>query len=278
MSRPWSCTREDDTDRRRYDRGIDASRLPDSPHALAPGAEDRLRAFLAGERPSDREEPATRALLKRLVPRPAMDPARNAMTRALRPVARRRIEDAARRTPLNLHLGSGFEYKAGWVNIDRAPIRVDVPWHLADGIPFADASADAVFHEHLLEHLTLPQGEGLLRETLRVLRPGGVLRIGVPDAGAVVQSYAGNAGPEWALSAPTPMIAVQRLFYDHGHRAMYDGQTLTLLFRAVGFAEVRRCAFGESRLSPVPDTPARRDGTLYVEGIRPGGALERPAP
>ena len=112
------------------------------------------------------------------------------------------------------------------------------------------------------------QGYGLARESQRVLRPGGILRVGVPDAGQAVQSYAGNWDDAWARSAPTGMIAIQRLFYEHGHRAMYDGQTLILLLRAAGFVDVRRHAFGEGRLQPNADTPRRRAGTLYVEAVK----------
>jgi predicted SAM-dependent methyltransferase len=190
-------------------------------------------------------------------------------TAAARPLANRRLTSLERlEQPLKLHLGSGVVYKAGWVNIDLLPARVDVPWNLVRGIPFRDATVDAIMHEHLQEHLTLRQGYELACESRRVLKPGGILRIGVPDAGQAVQSYAGNWSDDWARSAPTGMIAIQRLFYADGHRAMYDGQTLILLLHAAGFSDVQRYAFGEGRLQPNEDSPHRRGGTLYVEAVK----------
>lgn len=190
-------------------------------------------------------------------------------TALVKPVARRRLGKLRNGAELRLHLGSGFLSKPGWIDIDLAGARADLVWNLQNGIPFEDGTVDAIFHEHLLEHLTLHDGFGLTLECHRALRPGGVLRVGVPDAGACLRSYAGIDDPDWAQSRPTPMLAVEALFYEHGHHAMYDEQLLTEALAAAGFADVAACEFGDSRLSPCPDTEARRDGTLYVEGVKP---------
>ena len=245
--------------------------FPDASLSLSPDAQQRMAAEFETPRRSS-EHPSDAAVTrwaKWMMPRGTVLPARIAATDLARPLARRRIEQVLQAGgPRRLHIGSGSSYKPGWTNIDLLPVKVDVPWNLARGIPFPDASVDAVFHEHLQEHLTLGQGFALARESLRVLRPGGVLRIGVPDAGQALQSYAGNWDDDWARSAATPMIAVQRLFYEHQHRAMYDGQTLKLMLEVAGFVDVTRCAFGEGRAADA-DSPARAAGTLYVEGLRP---------
>jgi predicted SAM-dependent methyltransferase len=116
--------------------------------------------------------------------------------------------------------------------------------------------------------LTLQQGYVLAQECLRALKPGGILRIGVPDAGACVASYAGLADPDWARSQPTGLLAVQALFYEHGHKAMYDRETLVLMCRAAGFPIARAREWGDSDIEPAPDTEARRSGTLYVECVK----------
>jgi hypothetical protein len=59
------------------------------------------------------------------------------------------------------------------------------------------------------------------------------------------------------------------LFYEHGHRTMYDAELLTTLLGAAGAVDVRVVAYGESRLGDaVPDSEHRRHGTLYVEGSK----------
>ena len=129
------------------------------------------------------------------------------------------------------------ERKVGWVNIDLLGDPVDVAWNLAHSLPFDSGSVVAIFHEHLLEHLPLQAGDSFMQECFRVLRPGGILRVGVPDAGRLIQSYAGDRSYLENLhpSRPTALIAVQELFYWHRHCAMFDVETLELLFRASGF-------------------------------------------
>lgn len=60
---------------------------------------------------------------------------------------------------------------------------------LRKGIPFPDASIDAVYHSHVLEHLDRDIVPGFLAEIRRVLRPGGVHRIVVPDLERQARSY-----------------------------------------------------------------------------------------
>jgi predicted SAM-dependent methyltransferase len=190
---------------------------------------------------------------------------RSSGTAVSRPASKRKWQQVPTDGTARLHLGCGWAHKDGWVNVDLFATSADIVWDLRHGIPRPDGSAAAIFHEHMLEHLSLRDGHLLARECLRVLAPGGVLRIGVPDAGLCIDSYAGKADSDWAQSRPTGMLAVQALFYEHGHRSMWDGETLTRALLAAGFAEARRTDFGESWIEPCPDSEDRRDGTLYAE-------------
>jgi predicted SAM-dependent methyltransferase len=214
------------------------------------------------------QDPTALRLKKRLVPRRARYPLRVLATVLGRPWAARKLREVQGRKPVLLNIGSGYNPKSGWTNIDLVGAPVDVAWDLSRGIPFPDGSVDGIYHEHLMEHLTLRQGFELCSECSRALRPGGILRIGVPNAGELLGSYAGTRDTTWAESAPIPMLAVDTLFYEHGHRAMYDGQLLSLLVASAGFRRVEVSEFGRSRLDPVPDDPDRRDGTLYVEAVK----------
>lgn len=62
-------------------------------------------------------------------------------------------------------------------------------WDLKKGIPFADGIFDGVYHCHLLEHIDREDAPYFLQECFRVLRPGGILRIVVPDLGALARRY-----------------------------------------------------------------------------------------
>jgi len=227
-------------------------------------------------KPSDS---SLRRLAKHLVPPNSRSRARFLVTDLVRPVARaraRRIaaEHAAAGKGLRLHIGSGGEHKDGWVNLDLAGDPVEVPWNLKHPLPFPDGSADAVFSEHLLEHIPLPGAVDVLRECHRVLKPGGIMRVGVPDAGRMLESYVeqGKGFIETTRpDRPQLMLAVQELFYWYGHVTMYDESMLAWLLAATGFtSEVHRREPGRSDL-PVeaPDTPRRWPETLYVETVKP---------
>jgi len=60
---------------------------------------------------------------------------------------------------------------------------------LRKGIPFEDNSVDAVYHSHVLEHIDRQAVPGFLAEVLRVLKPGGLHRVVVPDLEAQARAY-----------------------------------------------------------------------------------------
>jgi predicted SAM-dependent methyltransferase len=199
---------------------------------------------------------------------------RTTVTDVLRPWEQRRARRIAQRqSAVRLHLGSGYLHKDGWVNVDLAvmPTPTELRWNLVHPMPFEPNTVDAVFHEHLLEHIPAEHALSLLKDSYRVLRSGGILRIGVPDAGAYARSYvSGGRGmiESQRPGRPTAMLALQELFYRYNHRTMFDGETLTLFCRAAGFDEARVMTFGESAIEPCPDSVERRDETLYVEAVK----------
>ncbi len=84
-------------------------------------------------------------------------------------------------SPVKLHLGCGNRHLDGFVNIDLLSGVADV---LADRTCLTFIRSDTVSHilvEHMLEHLGRSQAQAALREWSRVLKPGGVLEIEVPD-------------------------------------------------------------------------------------------------
>ncbi|MGP9814521.1 class I SAM-dependent methyltransferase [Rhodopseudomonas sp. NSM] len=68
----------------------------------------------------------------------------------------------------------------------RGPV---IHHNLASGIPFADGYADAVYHSHVMEHIPREAVVGFQKEILRVLKPGGIQRICLPDLEHLVREY-----------------------------------------------------------------------------------------
>ena len=174
---------------------------------------------------------------------------------------------------LQLHLGCGDQRKAGFVNIDRA--KGDLTLDLREQLPFEDGACVRIYSEHFLEHVDYPDATlSLLRECHRVLTPGGVIDIGVPDTEWPLMEYAGVSRLGYFETAQKlfhPSWCQTRLEHLHyhfrqgtQHRMAYDFETLAAVLKRAGFVDVRRRNF-----SNLFDSPHRELGTLYVVAERP---------
>lgn len=89
-----------------------------------------------------------------------------------------------------LNVGCGHRIHPDWVNVDFVAVCPGVvEYDLTRGIPFLDHEFDAVYHSHVLEHFPPDAAEALCRECFRVLKPGGVLRVVVPDFESAAREY-----------------------------------------------------------------------------------------
>lgn len=93
---------------------------------------------------------------------------------------------------INVNLGCGpvFVDSPQWLNLDFSPSTSAVRQaNLLDRLPLADEFASLVYSSHFLEHVPRALVAGLLQECLRVLKPGGVMRIVVPDLENLAREY-----------------------------------------------------------------------------------------
>lgn len=184
---------------------------------------------------------------------------------------------------LLVNLGCGANGRSGWVNVDgiRAP-GVTLVQDCRRCVPLPSGSARAIFAEHVFEHLEYrEEAPVFLAECLRVLHPGGTLRLIVPDGRKYLLAYAAGGWDALEAFSPylaedrasfsTPMEVVNAHFRQAGqHRFSYDAETLCALFERSGFVAVERRAYGESRVPELAiDTSSRADESLYVEGVKP---------
>ena len=88
-----------------------------------------------------------------------------------------------------LNVGCGYHFSDEWNNLDLHGPKGVVQHDLRKALPFAADTFDAAYSSHVLEHLDLRQGEFFLREQWRVLKPGGVCRVVVPDLERLCRDY-----------------------------------------------------------------------------------------
>jgi len=177
-----------------------------------------------------------------------------------------------------------------------------IRWNLANGIPFPDNSFDVVYHSHFLEHIDPPSARKFLLECHRVLKPGGTLRVVVPDLELLVNTYCEaikqiQRGEITAQAAH--QCAIYRLFDQmvrngtsgakeqkpwvrrierlirgsastcgETHRWMYDQYSLGRLLGEIGFEQVTVCG-PKLGLEFDPDGRASKPNSLYLEAKRP---------
>lgn len=192
-------------------------------------------------------------------------------------------------TGLLVNLGAGEQGATGWVNVDAyARPGVNCVYDARRRLPFPDASVRGIFCEHFLEHLDyVEEAPIFLRECCRVLQPGGVLRLIVPDAERYLRAYCAGGWDE--LTRIRPLVGDRVDFYSGGryntrlelvnfvfrqgaeHRYAYDGETLEHLLRTVGFQRIVRQEFGRSLLPELClDQSLRAPESLYMEAAKAG--------
>lgn len=91
---------------------------------------------------------------------------------------------------VKIQLGPGQRnYIDDWINVDANMFtgKCDIWADLRNKLPFADGCADAVYSHHVLEHL--PDIKFHLADVYRVLKPGGVYRVGGPNGDSAIKKF-----------------------------------------------------------------------------------------
>jgi len=191
---------------------------------------------------------------------------------------------------IKINIGCGVSGLEGWHNFDnsltitlsRIPLLnrfLSVPqwpkdvrrYDVRKGLPYKSGSVRYIYSSHTFEHFKYQESLEIATECFRVLQPGGVIRIAVPDLELIVRDYIADKDP---LASHT---LISRLMLGHSlrdivhpgsnHSQMFDQRSLAHLLRNAGFENPAVRQFRESAIPEIDrlELEVRREESLYVE-------------
>ena len=179
--------------------------------------------------------------------------------------------------------GCGQSCPDGWINFDASPtLRLQrlagigrlfkrgttvFPdgvrfGDIVKGLPITDGSVQGIYGSHVLEHLSYADFWTALDHTFRLLRPGGIFRLVVPDLKSRAQKYieqleTGQAeANSWFMrsarlgsdSSSRGLLELARGWFGRSaHQWMWDEISLAAALDKTGFVDIRRCRFGDCK-------------------------------
>ena len=140
-------------------------------------------------------------------------------------------------TGLKLHLGCGDKFIPGFKHIDlREAPHIDHVCSI-DHLPMIeDNSVELIYACHVLEHFPRDKTAVVLKEWFRVLAPGGILRLAVPDFEAIVKIYQQGTNLESLMGL---LFGGQDYQYNF-HFRTFDFKSIEDLLLSLGFKKVYR--------------------------------------
>ncbi|MEP6260730.1 MAG: methyltransferase domain-containing protein [Gillisia sp.] len=166
-----------------------------------------------------------------------------------------------------LQLGSGVNILPGWLNTDLKS-KTDITFFDAgEPFPIPTESFHFIFNEHLFEHLKIEQQLSLLKESHRILKKGGVLRIAMPNLDFLISLYSepnlkfNREYIEWAMNH-SPLLrrtnnllncdhqkkiyVINNFFKAWGHQLIHNYESIREMASQCGFKNIYQVEIGKS--------------------------------
>jgi SAM-dependent methyltransferase len=175
-----------------------------------------------------------------------------------------------------MNWGCGSNIEKGWINVDRRDnLRgLDINCDIRDGLPLEDDSIDYIASMMALQEVPYDSLVPVLSELRRVLKPDGVLRLGLPDLERLVAAYQGGDRdffliPDEDMKSLGGKFILMTIWYGYT-RTLFVWEFAEEMILRAGFSAVRRSSYRQTE-SPYPgivELDNREPETLFVEAVK----------
>lgn len=173
-----------------------------------------------------------------------------------------------------LHWGCGPVIAPGWTNSDIVDYGQEHVGDVLDGLPWPDATFEGIVANHALQALPIDAARRAMVELARVLQPGGVLRVLVPDVVAAFRAYEGRERWWPGFAAIAEPLGFDEKFcryvtWSGTNRSVWTWQTLADAFDAAGLAPF--FSWRQTRsvgAAWIRDLDTREGESLVGEGVK----------
>ena len=174
-----------------------------------------------------------------------------------------------------LNWGCGSRGMPGWINSDRKVGEgIDLSCDIRERLPLGTDSIDYAVSIHALPEVPYPDLTAVLQELRRVIKPGGVLRLALPDLLKGVEAYQrGDRDyfliPDEDARKIGAKLVLQLTWYGYS-RTLFTHDFIEEQLLKAGFGRVEHCAYRHTR-SPYPEIVEldnREQESLFVEAIK----------
>jgi predicted SAM-dependent methyltransferase len=174
-----------------------------------------------------------------------------------------------------LNWGCGGHPEPGWINSDKGEYpHVELVADIREGLPLDSDSIDYAVSIHALPEVPYPDLVPALQELRRVLEPGGVLRLALPDIDKGIKAYLDGDRdyfliPDDDARSLGSKFIVQMIWYGYT-RTLFNYEFTEELLERAGFTTIYQCDYKQTK-GPVPDIVEidnRERESFFVEAVK----------